>query len=265
VPAAQPRHRNHSLGGRAFTLIEVLVAMVIFAGVLAAIYSSWTAILRSSDAVRGAAAEAQRSRMGIRALEEGLASAQFFAANARHYAFLADTGGEHAALSFVAKLPRSFPRGGRFGDQTVRRLTFNVEEDASGRSALMLRQTPLLFESDIDETEAPLVLARNLLLFHLEFWGPNSREWEPEWPFTNQLPRLVRFSLAAAPEGANRVDLDEVISRVIVLPLTVSGPIPGGIAPPLEPGGAAITNLIPGSPIPPTGSRPERRVRQRPA
>jgi hypothetical protein len=223
-------------------LVEVLLAMIIFAGVLAAIYASWTAILRATDAVRNAAAETQRSRIGIRALEEGLASAQFFVPNAGHYAFLADTTSEHASLSFVAHLPASFPRSGRFGDQRVRRLTFTVEPDESGQSSLMLRQTPVLFESDVDEVENPLVLARNVVLFHLEFWGLNSREWEPEWPLTNQLPRLIRFSMASAPPGASRVDIEDVMSRVVVVPAGTPG-AGAGFAPPLQPGGPGLTNL----------------------
>jgi len=241
----------------AFTLVEVLLAMFIFAGVLAAIYASWTAILRASAAVRGAAAETQRSRIGVRALEEGLSSIQFSPPNARHYAFVADTSGDQASLSFVAHLPKSYPRSGRFGDQQVRRLTFTVEPDASGQESLMLRQVPLLFEPDRDEVENPLVLARNVVLFHLEFWGPNSRDWEQEWPWTNQIPRLLKFSLATAPTGASRIDAEDVLSRVLVLPVA-SAAATVGFIPPLQPGLPGMTNLpvVPGGQVPPPNTAP---------
>jgi hypothetical protein len=113
----------------------------------------------------------------------------------------------------------------------------------------------LLFEPDVDETENPLVLARNIAMFHLEFWGPNSREWESEWPLTNQLPRLVRFSMAAAPPGATRVDAEDVVSRVAVLPAAVIAGGAGGFAPPLQPGGPGTTNRpLPNPALPLPGS-----------
>ena len=42
-----PRGGAGRARGAGFTLLEVMVAMVIFGMVIAAIYSSWTAILRS--------------------------------------------------------------------------------------------------------------------------------------------------------------------------------------------------------------------------
>jgi len=216
-----PRKRSDHdpLAGAAFTLLELMLAIVIFSGVVAAIYSTWTAILRGSQSALSAAAEAQRRRIAVTTLEEALASVQMFPANPHHYAFLADTEGENAALSLVARLPQSYPRAGRFGDLLVRRLWFQVEPDATGVNALVLRQRPLLALQDVDEEENPLVLARNVALFHLEFWGPRSREWEPEWLSSNQLPRLVRFSLAFEEPGRHGVDPASVVTRVVDLPI----------------------------------------------
>lgn len=201
-----------------FTLLEVLIAIAIFAGVLAAIYSSWACILRGSHTALAAAAEVQRSRVAVRSLQEALIAAQFFQANAHYYSFVAETSDEFASLSFVARLPDDFPRSGRFADRPMRRVTFTVEPDGTGGNALMLRQQPFLSDVDVDEKDNPLVLARNLLLFHLEFWGANSREWEPEWLLTNQLPRLVRFSLATQASDGYGVARSQVISHVVVLP-----------------------------------------------
>ena len=36
------------------------------------------------------------------------------------------------------------------------------------------------------------VLAPNVNLFSLEFYNTNTLEWDPEWPWTNQLPKLVK-------------------------------------------------------------------------
>src|SRR5262245_34103667 len=77
----------------AFTLVEILIALGIFSMVLAAIYSTWTAILRASKVGRDAAAAVQRARMAGRTIEESLGSVQSFGAHQQfhpeYYAFLA--------------------------------------------------------------------------------------------------------------------------------------------------------------------------------
>jgi type II secretory pathway component PulJ len=195
-----------------------MLAIAIFAGVLVAIYSSWTAILRSSLVAQNAAAEAQRSRITVQAIEQAFVGAQMFSANARHYAFVVDTTESMPLLSFVARLPESFPRGGRFGSQVVRRVNFSVESDSTGGNLLVLRQTPLLFEPDVDEEQNPLVLARNVRSFEVAFWGANSSEWELEWTWTNQLPRLVRFAIGMGGPARAALDPAGVVTRVVTIP-----------------------------------------------
>ncbi len=217
----------------AFTLLEVLIAIAIFAGVIAAIYSTWTSILRSSQVAQTAAAEIQRSRVAVRTLEEALLGAlipvprtpQGSRMNADYYSFLADGDPAEPFLSFVARLPESFPRGGRFPERPIRRVTFNLERGSAGDKELVLRQTPLLFEMDRDEQENPLVLAKNVLRFTLEFWDDRAAEWQIAWPATNQVPPLIRFSLATGREQRRGIDSTEVISRVI--PMVGSGALIG--------------------------------------
>jgi type II secretion system protein J len=229
---------------RAFTLLDLMLAIAIFAGVLTAIYSTWTAILRSSSVAQNAAAESQRSRIAVQALEQALVGAQMsmFGGNARHYGVLLAPQELEPTLSFVSRLPGSFPRGGRFGDLTVRRVTFTLETDATGAGVLSLRQTPLLFEPDIDEEENPLVLAHNVRVFEMAFWGQQSTEWELEWPYTNQLPRLVRFSLGLGGPDRTHLDPAGIVTRIVLLP---SGNRPAG-APTGPPSAPEAPNPPPG-------------------
>jgi type II secretion system protein J len=258
-PAKQPIknsgpefRRGHDLRGRrAFTLLELMLAITIFAGVMTAIYATWTAILRSSRVAQNAAAEIQRARIAVQALEQALAGAQMtlFPPNAPYYAFIEELDGPEPVLSFVARLPESYPRGGKFGDLAVRRVTFNLETDVAGRGVLLLRQTPLLFEPDIDEEENPLVLARHVDLFEITFWNPQSGDWEPEWPYTNQLPHLVQFSLGLGAPNRTHLDPAGVVTRVVVVP---SGNRPSSglpVVPPQAPPGGQVP--------PPGGQAPE--------
>src|ERR1051325_7602872 len=209
-----------------FTLVELMLAIAIFMAVMIAIYASWSAILRGSRIGQQAAAESQRSRVAVRALENSLMSLQLFLANVKYDYFSADTSGDFAALSFVAHLPKSFPRSGDFGDQVVRRLTFTVEPGTNSDNVLVLRQNPILFQTSADEEENPLVLARHVKEFTLEFWGPRSKDWEPEWLFTNQLPKLIRFTLAFGRPNQRVLQPEDTITRVVSL---AAIPVPVGV------------------------------------
>ena len=177
-----------------FTLVEILIAMGIFSLVLAAIYSSWTAILRGRKVGLEAAAAVQRARIAGRTLEECLGSVQSYVANQPYYFFVAENGND-ATLSFVTRLSPSFPRSGKFGDLSVRRVTFSVEQGKDGTRDLVLRQNPVMMEIDEDEKNYPLILARNVKEFKTEFWDTRLQDWIDEWKQTNQLPVLVRVTL----------------------------------------------------------------------
>jgi prepilin-type N-terminal cleavage/methylation domain-containing protein len=226
---------------RAFTLIEVMIAMTIFGVILLAIYSSWTSILRGSKVGLDAAAEAQRTRIAVRAVREALTSAQLYVENSRYYWFMADTSGDFAELSLVSRLPESFPGSGLFGNQTVRRVSFTVEPGPGGHNQLILRQVPLLEPPDTAATPYEIVLAPNVNLFALEFWNTNTLEWDPEWLFTNQLPKLVKVGLSVGPPHRRPSQADTAVETALVssmaIPRIVQAPPVrrGGVTPPPQP------------------------------
>lgn len=196
----------------AFTLLEVLVALLVFTGVLATLFATWTIVMRSNAAALRLTAEAQRARMAIRTVEDAIVATEMVAGrNARHYSFEANTGGDFADLSLVGHLSESFPGSGFFGDERVRRVRFEVVD-----SELIMRQNSMLAPKEEKNTGYPLVLARDVKLFQLEFWDIRRGDWAPEWLPTNQLPALIRVTLGVgAPEKANP---DQIVARVIRLP-----------------------------------------------
>jgi type II secretion system protein J len=218
-----------------FTIIEIMVAMAIMAMIVAAIYSSWTAIVRGTEAARKAAAAAQRSRIAMRTLQDALTSARLFSADYQYYAFEAENG-DDASLSFVSRLPESFPRSGRFGSFDVRRVTFSLESGPgfnSGRQ-LVLRQCPLLMDMDVDEKEHPIVLETGVKTFALEFWDPSQNDWMDEWNQTNQLPALVKITLQLGGNSLSSHQPPQTITRIVALPATA---VPTGVQTPGAPPG----------------------------
>jgi type II secretion system protein J len=226
---------------RAFTLVEVLIAIGILSLVVAAIYSTWTAILKASRVGLQAAAAVQRSRIAVRVLEDSIASAQLFVANQQYYSFQVQNGNE-ATLSFVARLAKSFPRSGKFGDLDVRRVTFSVESGTESSRELVLRQSPLVMDLDKDEKQHPLVLAKNVREFSVELWDQRLGDWIEEWKQTNQLPKLVKVTLKLADTDSSNLALEQVVRVISVASMGVA---PVWQAPrmlPVPPGG------LPGQP-----------------
>ena len=250
--------KSYRTGKRGFTLLEVMLAIGIFSMVLVSIYSVWTSILRAAKATRSAADAAQRARISIRAFENALVTAQMFAANMppqnrdAYYSFLADSSGDFTSLSFVAHLPASFPGVGRYGDHVVRRVTFTVEQGKEGLD-LVMRQAPLMaaaFEGS--EEVYSLVLAKDVQMFIVEFWGQQREDqqwaWVPEWNSTNALPKLVRVALGIGSTGRQGVAQD-VVTRVIALPATAVQPdwqLPGGFGVPAGQGNRPVGRQPPG-------------------
>ena len=234
---------------RAFTLVEILIAIGIFSMVLVAIYSTWTAILRARKVGGDAAAAVQRARITGRTIEETLGSVQSFALNQKYYAFVVENGNE-AMLSFVSRLSPSFPRSGKFAGLDVRRVTFSLESAPEGGRQLVLRQNALLMDMDKDEQNYPLVLAKNVKEFKTELWDPRLQDWTDEWKFTNQIPTLVKVSLALADNKFSS-QVRQAVTRIVSLPSVMVAPMwqsPRQQAGSNNPANPNIPGTPPGSP-----------------
>ncbi|HXG46786.1 MAG TPA: type II secretion system protein GspJ, partial [Methylomirabilota bacterium] len=232
---------------RAFTIIEVMLAIGIFAMVLTAIYAMWTTILKGERVALQAAAAVQRGRLAIQTLEDAFLTVRMFTGNIKHYLFFADTAGDYARLSMASKLPGGFPGVGYYGDVVVRRVTFEVRAGKDGNELLMT-QAPILQDTNAVPPYA-LVLAKDVSEFKLEFYDHLKGEWRDEWKSTNQLPKLVQIRLGLGRVG-NRSGAapQDVVARLVNIPsLAVAGDIQGVGAPP--PGAFPFpTNLPPANP-----------------
>jgi prepilin-type N-terminal cleavage/methylation domain-containing protein len=188
-------NRKSQIANRsAFTLIEIMVSIVIFALIVASVYSTWVLILKASQVGQSAAARAQRQRIAVRTIEDSLTCIQSVQASMQYYSFIVQNG-DAPEFSFVSRVPDIFPRNGKFGDFNLRRLTFAVEPDANSVKNLVLRQNPILMDMDSDEQSTPLILARDVKNFVTECWDTNTMAWDTEWDDTNSIPPLVRVTL----------------------------------------------------------------------
>lgn len=212
-----------------FTLLELMLSIAIFSMVLTAIYAIWHFIVRGTMVGIEAAAEIQRSRMAMRALEDAFTTSVMFTANIKNYAFLADTSGDMASVSLVSRLPASFPGVGRYGDQIVRRVVFEVHAGRNG-DELVMAQAPMMQDTEQVEPYS-LVLARDVNRFQLEFWDLQKAEWLDEWSDTNQMPRMVKISLGLGRSGSGSGSQDLNVRLVSIPSAAVPGDIQGAGGP----------------------------------
>ena len=211
----------------AFTLIEIMVAIAIFGMIVAAIYSTWVLILKSSRVGQEAAAQIQRERITVRTIEDALTCIQSFQASMMQYYSFVVLNGDQPVLSFAARVPGTFPRNGRFGDFNLRRLTFTVEAGKDSEKDLVLRQNPILMDVDPDEQSYPLVLARNVKIFAVECLDTD-KGWVTEWNDTNSIPLQVRYTLVAGGNGPGWAITNVVTMQSITMPSVVQMPRGGG-------------------------------------
>jgi type II secretory pathway pseudopilin PulG len=202
----------------AFTMLELMISIAVFTFIMISVLSCWKVIVTGTIIAKDAAAAAQRARIGIKSVEEALECAEISSANIQYYAFLADTSEKFSSLSLAAHLPAAFPGSSLFGDNVVRRVTFNIQRGDDGKDNLVMTQSPLLEALDSVNTPYPITLARDVNIFVLEFWSTNQNDWVVSFDPTNQFPPLIRVTLGCGHSAEHPDSPYEVIVRTIAMP-----------------------------------------------
>jgi len=256
VPQHAARSTQHA--SHAFTLIEIMVSIMVFSLVIASIYATWALVMRATQVGKDCTEQAQRQRVVLRTIGDAIMGVESFQASLDKglYSFeLAN--GEAPYLSFVAHLPETYPRNGKFVGETSghetqsRRVIFSLAPGADGKRDLVLRQKPILMDLDQDEQQFPLVLARNVKQFTVEWWGTNSMNevaWNTDWDDTqtNTIPQMLRVHLVMSLNtGKDKQDESEFSATRIyavpsqMMPVFVQRGAGGGPGGPGGPGGVA--------------------------
>ncbi|MGA2177514.1 MAG: hypothetical protein ABSH38_21275 [Verrucomicrobiota bacterium] len=204
----------------AFTMLEVMVAITVFSFIMVSVLSCWKVIVTGKIVAEQAAAAAQRARIGIKSVEEALECAEISTSPSSipYYAFLTDTSDKFASLSLAAHLPAAFPGSSLFGDNVIRRVTFDVERGNDGQNNLVMTQAPLLEALDGANTPYPITLARDVNVFMLEFWSIQDGDWVVSFDQTNQFPPMIRVTLGCGHSAEHPEAPYEVIVRTVAMP-----------------------------------------------
>jgi hypothetical protein len=201
----------------AFTLLEVLISITVFAFIMVTILGCWKCIVSGKMISEDAAAAAQRARVGMDTVVKALTCAEMSIPNLQFYVFQTDTSSKFSSVSLAARLPLEFPGSGLYGDNVMRRVTFDVEKDADGKLNLVMNQSPLLAVLNDQNPPYPITLARDVSIFTLEFWDDKQQEWGVDWLLTNALPPMVRVTLGCGHPADNADVPYNLICRTVAI------------------------------------------------
>jgi hypothetical protein len=211
-------HRSSLRDAAAFTLLEIVVSITVFTFIMISILGCWRCIVSGKMISEDAAAAAQRARIGMKTVVEALTCGEISTRNLQFYEFDTDTTSKFASLSLAARLPLDFPGSGLYGDNVMRRVTFDVEKDAEGKLNLVMNQSPLLAVLNDQNPPYPITLARDVNVFMLEFWSQQNSEWEVSWDVTNNFPPMIRVTLGCGHSAANPDMPYNLICRTVAMP-----------------------------------------------
>lgn len=205
----------------AFTLVEVMMAIGIFAMVLTAIYSTWSTVTKGTRTGLRAAADAQRERMTRKVIEDAITTYQGFASSN----YLIDVGqnGDFSYLSLVSRLPESFPGSGIFGGQAMRRVSFWVGPDEKhGGNRLFMSQFPPLLATNDQFAPYVIPLATDVTAFEVQFWDDDEGDFFlPEPGPTNAMPKQIKVSMAFGDKRKNP-DVQVRVMTSIIAPASTA-------------------------------------------
>jgi general secretion pathway protein J len=223
LPAKRRREAADFRGG--FTLIEILIAIAIFAVVVTTIFSSFRAVLSRNEAIRHGDNTYEMARSCMNRILMDLTSLYIerpplyqkpdFNAPPDPYRFVAEqifTGARNfTRLRFSSAA--HLPMGGQTG-RGLAEIVYYVPRQSYSETPPVLRRADRSYPYDLDpefsEREHDPVLCEDVAEFELTFYdeeGNAHEEWNSESDrYRYATPRMVAVKLKIAPAGAQSHD-----------------------------------------------------------
>ena len=220
-PAPRPPRR-----AAAFTLIELLLALAIFAIVMSMAGGSFWSIMKAWNRGNSLLDQLHHGEFAMDQLVSALRSAAWFPSKPESYGFwLDDSGGTgpHAenVISWVTGGSAFLPPESEDRDG-LHRLSVTVEGSGPKR-ALRVSAWPHIVEDPRDASPEEYDVAAGVSGLSCEWYDFEDESWSQDWEETNSLPKLVRLTLTMQPQGEQRDPY--VLQRLVTL--EVAPELPG--------------------------------------
>ena len=208
--------RSARLSRRGFTLIEVIVSLVLVAGIAAFTFTSLRSSFAMRDYMEQQDATDRSARVALQKIERELRLAfltkNTTAVNTYKTVFVGKNDGDLDSLFFATFAHRRMYHGTPEGDQAE--VTIWLDDGPDDTKILFHRESGRIDE-DPDSDGTILPLASGVVKFDLDFLNSQTGDWAEEWDSTgnelNKLPRAVQILLVL--QGPDPDDEDEKVDH----------------------------------------------------
>lgn len=218
--SAIPRRSPHR---QAYTLVEMLVAVLILTTAFTII---WTTFSVSLDGWRRGQIALDRIHHGDFVMEQvvsALRSAAYFNNRPEKYGFWLEDHGDNDEISWVTS-GSAFMRPEDPLARGLHRLWVGIKPNAEGDDAFAVRAYPH-FAKDMEPDDVePLIISSRVKGLDCKVWDNETKDWANEWENTNSVPPLVQVKLFLEPmeRGGSPVE----VTRLVEIPI---GPSTTGV------------------------------------
>jgi general secretion pathway protein J len=189
------------------SLIEVMVAMTIFAVVASLLYSGFQQTARVKERVEASLDREHEIRSGIERMAQELATA--YTSNQRNInealrtmmtGFVAKSEGSSSKIYFSSFSHRRLYRNAHESDQNELAYFVTADPDDQSKDVLARREQRRVDE-DLEKGGQTQVLIENVRGFEVQFFDPLTKEWSAIWDTTqagmqpNRLPMQAKISV----------------------------------------------------------------------
>ena len=207
--------RAQRVGARGFTLIEVVLAMTIFALLGTILYGAFALSHGAFAKSQASAARSQTARSTADLLGSYIRSAHPYRASPQEQAIFFE--GESDTLTFIS----AYSHG--MGGRGMAKIEITIDEDETGRGVLNLEEaTPVRVGGEDGGTGQThrLVLRERIRDFRLAYLDPQVEEesWQERWDGQEKrmLPRAVRLSFV--DDGGRDVQWIFPVMMIVLAP-----------------------------------------------
>jgi len=204
---------------RGMTLIEVLIAIGITAGMGLMTLGAFRQVDRANEIVREQSERTAAARVALTRLAHELTMA--FLSESYDRKQFRDrptlfTGREDEIL-FTTMAHERLYRDAKESDQAVVEYKLEADPDRPGEEALFRREKPRL-DGEPDRGGTTALVADRITAFRLQYWDQAKKEWVREWSTrstdrTNDLPVRVRIEIEA---GARSGPAEKLVTEARV-------------------------------------------------